>query len=238
MGASEPKDAAGASPQFFMALPPSVGDSRVFFYRCLAVLADLLGADIGPEEPGTREWYRKTRTAVRLGLQGRETLPDQFFDALIRAGIYDQDSSLNAQFIQPAVAAFGCLRVRTALLDYLRNSSNAERAGAARASYWASAAWRWTSTTRDDARGWWQHYRPADPDGSLADLRQAWLETALREFVANEDIEVRRCILPGLPLKRDRYPAELRDLVDEAIAIARAHPDEYIRHRVEIQVNV
>jgi hypothetical protein len=30
---------------------------------------------------------------------------------------------------------------------------------------------------------------------------------------------------------------ELHGLVARAISIARSHPDEYIRHRVEIQVN-
>jgi hypothetical protein len=221
-----------------MALPSPSGDSRAVFYHCLAVLTDLLGADIGPEELGTREWYRKTRTAIRLGLQARETLPDQFFDALIRAGIYDPDPSLNSHVIIPAVAAFGCLRVQTALLDYLRNGTNAERAGAARASYWASAAWRWRRVSGDRGRGWWTHEKPADPDGSLAALRQAWFEAALLEFVANEDIDVRCSILPGLPLSTRRYPAELHGLVAEAINIARAHPHEYVRHRVEIQVNV
>jgi hypothetical protein len=33
-----------------------------------------------------------------------------------------------------------------------------------------------------------------------------------------------------------KHPAEFRELVAEAVRIARAHPDEYIRHRVEHQV--
>ncbi|HEX6520066.1 MAG TPA: hypothetical protein VF070_08655 [Streptosporangiaceae bacterium] len=235
---SEPDDAAGKPPRTFMALPSPSGDSHAIFYHCLAVLTDLLGADIGPEEPGTRAWYYKTLTAIRLGLRARETLPDQFFDALIRVGIYDPNPSRNAQVIKPAVAAFGCLRVQTTLLEYLRNGTNAERAGAARAMYWASAAWRWKQVSGDRGQGWWTHEKPADPDGSLAVLRQAWSEAALREFVANEDIDVRCSILPGLPLITRRWPAELHGLVAEAISIARAHPHEYIRHRVEIQVNV
>jgi hypothetical protein len=58
-----------------------------------------------------------------------------------------------------------------------------------------------------------------------------------REFISNEDIDVRRCILPGLSLRSKHYPAELHALVTEAIRIGRAHPDEYIRHRVEIRVH-
>lgn len=236
LSVSELDDAADKPPLTFMALPSPRGDTRANFYHCVAVLTDLLGADTGPEEPGTRAWYHKTWTAIRLGLRARETLPGQFFDALIRAGIYDPNPSRNAHVIKPAVAAFGCLRVQTALLDYLRNGTNAERAGAARAWYWASAAWRWESGGR--GRGWWTHEKPADPDGSLAAVRQAWFEAALREFVVNEDIDVRCSVLPGLPLSTGRYPAELHGLVTEAIGIARAHPHEYVRHRVEIQVHV
>jgi hypothetical protein len=49
---------------------------------------------------------------------------------------------------------------------------------------------------------------------------------------------VRRCIRPGLPLSIERYPADLHGLVAEAIRIARTHPDEYLRHRDEIQIKV
>jgi hypothetical protein len=71
---------------------------------------------------------------------------------------------------------------------------------------------------------------------AVADLRAQWQEAALREFIANEDLDVRRCVLPGLTLNAANYPAEFRELVAEAVRIARAHPDEYIRHRVEHQV--
>jgi hypothetical protein len=217
--------------------PLCTEDSRAVFSRCLAVLVNRLGADIGTEEFGTPQWRRKARGVIRAGLGGRETLPDQFFDALIRTGIYDPDPSLNAQVIKPATAAFGCLRVGEALLGYLRDGTNAEKAGAARASYWASAVWRWEWASEERERGWWVHERPSYPDGSLASLWQEWREAALREFVANDDIDVRRSILPGLPLSTKHYAGELHGLVAEAISIARSHPDEYIRHRVDIQVN-
>ncbi|MGH3260510.1 MAG: hypothetical protein ACRDNS_00800 [Trebonia sp.] len=71
---------------------------------------------------------------------------------------------------------------------------------------------------------------------AAADLVAQWQEHALREFISNEDLDVRRCILPGLGLNPARYPAGFRERVTEAVRIARAHPDEYIRHRVERQV--
>jgi hypothetical protein len=100
--------------------------------------------------------------------------------------------------------------VQTALLEYLRHGTNPKRAGAARAWYWTRASQKYVESNR------------AEWDG-LASLRAAWREAALREFISNEDINVRRCILPGLPLSIERYPA---------------HPDEYLRHRVEIQIKV
>jgi hypothetical protein len=79
-------------------------------------------------------------------------------------------------------------------------------------------AWYWTGASQKYVEN-----NPAEWDG-LANLRAAWREAALREFISNEDIDVRRCILPGLPLSSERYPADLHPLVAEAIRIARTIP--------------
>jgi hypothetical protein len=100
-----------------------------------------------------------------------------------------------------------------------------ERAGAARAWYWS-----WLPQ-RDGAR-----FSEQAPQNEQHDLRREWRQTALRVFVDNEDLDVRRCILPGLTLRVSDYPDELHPLVAEAIRIARTHPDEYLRHRVEHQI--
>ncbi|MGX7673336.1 hypothetical protein [Plantactinospora sp. DSM 117369] len=47
---------------------------------------------------------------------------------------------------------------------------------------------------------------------------------------------MRRCLLPGLDLKTEHYPEELRPMVEQAIRIARTSSDDYLRHRVEHQV--
>lgn len=63
------------------------------------------------------------------------------------------------------------------------------------------------------------------------------MRVLLTTFVRNPDVDVRRRILPHLELRSVAgYPEELRPMVAEAIAIARAHPDEYIRHRLEVQL--
>ncbi|TKK86922.1 hypothetical protein FDA94_19200 [Herbidospora galbida] len=72
---------------------------------------------------------------------------------------------------------------------------------------------------------------------SVADLAGLLgVEATLREFVGNEHLDVRRNLIPGLRLNPEANPPELRPLVEEVVRIARAHPDGYIRHRVEIQV--
>ncbi|MFJ8435924.1 hypothetical protein ACIQ9P_31950 [Kitasatospora sp. NPDC094019] len=53
------------------------------------------------------------------------------------AAVYDPDPSFCRWFVEPALYVFGRRRVLTALLDYLRTGTTAERAGARRAWYCA-----------------------------------------------------------------------------------------------------
>ncbi|OHV35382.1 hypothetical protein BCD49_05065 [Pseudofrankia sp. EUN1h] len=184
-----------------------------------------------PTEPGTRAWQHAARAAIRRRLREHDKLPEQFFEALVRAGVYEPDPSFNAQFIRPAVENFGRRRVQTALLGFLRGGTNAERAGAVRAWYWTCMPWR----HKAHAVGIMEPVDPAEW-ASLADLRAAWREAILREFVSNEDLAVRRFVLRELTLRNeDYYPADLRVLIGEAIRIGRTHTDEHIRHWFEIQ---
>ncbi|GIJ43817.1 hypothetical protein Val02_07030 [Virgisporangium aliadipatigenens] len=64
----------------------------------------------------------------------------------------------------------------------------------------------------------------------------AWIATALRVFIDDETLRVRQSILTITPLHEEYYPAELLPLRAEVIAVARAHPNEGIRRRVEEQV--
>jgi hypothetical protein len=219
-------------PRTFMALPGRVEDHTASFHRCLADLLELAGAGTAPDD-GTRTWRSAARRVIRQELKEREHLPEEFFGPLIRAGVYDPDPSFNRQFIEPAVTAFGRRRVKTALLDVLRTGTDAERAGAARAWYWTGIPMRVAG--RDSSGAYIYTPESLAEREAVADLRAQWQETALREFVSNEDLDVRRCILPGLTLNPANCPAEFRELAAEAVRIARAHPDEYIRHRVEHQ---
>jgi hypothetical protein len=72
---------------------------------------------------------------------------------------------------------------------------------------------------------------------ALIDLRQRYRNTALRRFVTDDDLDLRRCILPGLDLDPRAYHSDMHDLVTQAVHIARTSDDNYLRHRVEIQVH-
>jgi hypothetical protein len=220
-------------PRTLMALPGRVADHTASFHRCLTDLLELTGADTAPDD-GTTTWQSAARQVIRQVLKEREPLPEEFLGPLVRAGVYDPDPSFNRQFIEPAVTAFGRRRVKTALIEVLRTGTDAERAGAARAWYWTGIPMRVAG--RDGSGAYIYTAESLAEREAVADLRAQWQEAALREFVSNEDLDVRRCVLPGLSLNPANYPGQLRELVAEAVRIARAHPDEYIRHRVEHQV--
>ncbi|GHF72331.1 hypothetical protein GCM10018790_57740 [Kitasatospora xanthocidica] len=215
----ETKDTAGEV-RILQPLPGRTADESQAFDLRLARLLRLIGVEVAPGP----DYQSAARWEVHKAVAGRAELPDEYFEALVEAAVHDPNPSFNRRFVEPALLAFGQRPVRLALLGYLRTGANPERAGAAR-------AWYWTALTVGDGR----NGAPADEGASV---RNAWYETALREFVANADLDVRRCILPGLPLVPRAYPAELHGLVEAAVGIARSHPDEYIRHRAEIQVGL
>ncbi|WP_152050250.1 hypothetical protein [Tautonia marina] len=146
-----------------------------------------------------------------------QPVPKRLFDPMLRAAVLERNPSLNRVFIEPCVRSLGARRVILTLLGYLESGSNAEKAGAASAMYWAV----WAGNPRNE---------------DLGDLRQRFDCQMLREFVAYPDLEVRRRIIPMLRLEADAYPAELSPLIPLAVDVARSHPDEYIRHRIEVQL--
>ncbi|SNX65542.1 hypothetical protein SAMN06272735_7381 [Streptomyces sp. TLI_55] len=219
------------SPRTYAPLPDRPDGRRAAFHGHVAELIEFLGAEPPAAAGPDREWEHEARTIVRRALRAAEAPPEGVFERLVRTGVHDPNPSFNRQFIEPAVRLYGRRRVKAALIDVLRTGSDAERAGAARAWYWTGAPVRYldgeTRVMTPESR--------AEVD-SVADLEAEWQEAALREFIANEDLGVRRCILPGLVLETRRRPAELHGLVAEAVRIARGHSDPYLRDRVEIQV--
>jgi hypothetical protein len=82
-------------------------------------------------------------------------------------------------------------------------------------------------------------YATPESRARVLELKDVWdrkRETYLRVFVFNENVTVRRQVIPSLNLDEESYSLELKPLVQQAIEIARSHPDQYIRHRVEVQL--
>ncbi|GAA2815796.1 hypothetical protein ACFQ0M_00225 [Kitasatospora aburaviensis] len=221
----------GDSLPAFMALPAPEAADNDPFCQCLADVVRVLSLDVA-REPGIDDygWGQRVRAALREACEHDAAFPEQSFEVLLRAAVYDANPSFNRWFVEAALNAFGRRRVRSRMIDYLRTGTDTERAGAAR-------AWYWTALPLDhpQLRAAGPAKSRAESDDSAVAIRE-WNEAALREFVDNEHLDVRRCILPGLPLREYAYPPELHHLVDKAVAIARSHPDEYLQHRVEHQV--
>ncbi|MFJ1761499.1 hypothetical protein ACIOD2_14345 [Amycolatopsis sp. NPDC088138] len=209
-------------------LPGRTTDRSAAYLALLRDLLDLVGAESpAADEPGARvEWHHRARRLVGTTVthRAKEGLaPEEWFEPLIRAAVHEPDPSFTRQLVEPAITAFGHLRVQLALIAHLDTGTAPDMAGAARAWYWTEIAVGYL--TGSDT-----------PTAQSLDLRGRYHRLALRRFVGETDLDVRRCILPGLPLDQALYPAELHDLVTEAVRIARTSGDDYLRHRVELQV--
>jgi len=164
---------------------------------------------LGPEERANGTLI----TAVLWSWRGAAPVPKRAFAPMLRAAIEERDPSFNRKFVEPCVRAYGRRMTVEALLAFLERGTNFEKAGAANALYW-------TSFGEDD----------------LGDVRHVLRQKLLREFVENEDLDVRRAIIGKLSLKPEDYPEAMHPLVTQAIDIARSSSDRYLRHRVEIQL--
>lgn len=222
-----------AAPRSYLPLPGRTDDTLAMYERCLAELIDLLGVGrtaLLSDSGGARfEWQHQARGVVAEAVR---SIPvrQEWFEPLVLAAVYDPDPSFNRQLVEPAVAVFGRRRVQVRLIEYLTLGTNPQRAGAARAWYWTQVPLTYLGRSRTPTPQSQAEY------DAYADLRRQWRDTALQVFLATEDLDVRRCILPGLDLRAEHYPQELRAMVTQAIHLARTHPDEYLRHRVEHQL--
>lgn len=145
----------------------------------------------------------------------RQPVPKRLLKAFLHAGVVERNPSINRFFIEPCIRSWGGREVNQRLLSYLQSGSNVEKSGAASAFYWAKG-------------------NPRNED--LSQVHNMIRSQLLQEFVTNEDVTVRQRIVPLLSLDELAYPPEDRALVARAIAIARTHPDEYVRHRIEVQL--
>jgi hypothetical protein len=162
-------------------------------------------------------------------------VPKRLFADFLDAAINETNPSFNRQFVEPCVKSAGHRAVNEYLLSIVEGDDNTKIAGAVAALYWANMQIRFAG---DVPQYTLQFATPESREAFVAlnDVWQRKRDTFLRVFVNNEDVTVRRQIIPSLNLDESAYPDGLKPLVQRAVEIARNHPDEYIRHRVEVQL--
>jgi hypothetical protein len=234
-----PMASANETPATFQPLPGRTVDRSAVYHALLRALLDLVGVEHPDvDEPDdARRWRHRARRSIGQTVArrakhptGTDGVPDQWLAPLIRAAVHEPDPSFNRQLVEPAIAAFGRRRVQLALLAHLDTGAPADAAGAARGWYWTAVGIRYLPGTTTMTP------QSAAEHEAISDLRERYRRTALRRFLADDDLDLRRCILPGLTLDPQMYPSHMRDHVAQAVQIARTSNDDYLRHRVEIQV--
>jgi hypothetical protein len=130
---------------------------------------------------------------------------------------------------------FGARRVNEYLLQVVETQSDFRKAGTVNALYWAAGR---LSFPRD-ARSFTDENATAESRAAYEELADVWEWRRilfLEMFVCNANVDVRRSIIAMLNLTSEDYPEALRPLVAQAVEIAQRSEDEYIRHRVEVQL--
>ena len=133
---------------------------------------------------------------------------------LMEAAVHELDPSYNRAFIRPLVGAITKAEAIDLLINIGDGGGDLERGGVGRASYWVSI-----------------HLPGRDAE---AEIRlNSW---KLKTFLESDDVVAQRCLITGLRFEDDALSNEALERRDEAIKKARTHPDEYIRHRLQIQL--
>jgi hypothetical protein len=217
---------------------PETAQDGQYKDRCEAMEENLIAdfsAHCPPSSPEEIAWFRNAleheeeKFFAAWVLREPREIPETLYEPMIRAGVHERNPSMNRVFVQPCLAAFGLRRVNETLLEFFENGSEMEKAGAVQAMYWASMIRRRDSDRqKPEARAWFE---------AVGDLWMRQRCRLLREFVSNPSVVVRQRIVPHLDLRNaSSYPDEFQPLVPKAIQIARSHADDYIRHRIEIQM--
>ncbi len=190
------------------------------------------------------EWFNhaleddlKNKFVAHVFFRSNIVLPEELYEPMLRAAVYEIDPSYNRYFVEPCIEAFGLRRVNNSLLEVVRNGDNFEKAGAVNALYWAMRGLAF----RGIPPAYTKEYALPESVKAYEELADVWIERDclfLKEFVNNPDTSVRRSLIPHLKLDDPSYyPEDIRPLVHEAIRVAESHEDEYIRHRLEIKLD-
>ncbi len=167
-------------------------------------------------------------------LEAATSIAEALFCPIMAAAIDEVNPSLNRNFVEPCVRAFGGRRVIEHLLDVLETGADSQKAGAVNALYWAHVPFEFSGDPSEFsyARAWMDTHAYEE----FCRLQQRERTLCLKTFVTNKDLHVRRSLIAHLNLDEASYEPADRPLVSQAIGIARSHSDPYIRQRLAVQL--
>lgn len=130
---------------------------------------------------------------------------------MVRAAVHEPDPSFDGRFIVPLQASYTRDEVARELLPYLTNGTLDEQIGAANAYYHV--------------------YGLGPPQNDMA--RKVW-SRFLRLFIKNDNLELRRFLVPFLAPTDSWYEEDDRQLLRQYVDIASTSDDAYIKNRWQI----
>ena len=205
-----------------LAMPPLQGvvdaNDLVEFRSCAPPTAAALTALLA--DPRYRHFVKSVVDTTRC-------VPDPLVRPMLVAAASTVNPSMNQFFVLPCIESAGRRLVVTTLVEIAMTGADWLKAGATNALYWAwmpgeGLGWSYAVDTIPSAL----LTEPVD------DVRMAFEDWALREFIDNVDVDVRRTMLRHVVAAGKREPA----LFAKAIAIARNHEDAYMRQRLAAEL--
>jgi hypothetical protein len=158
-------------------------------------------------------------------LRQAAVFPQELFEPMLQAAIDELNPSVCRTFVEPCISAFGQVPTIEHLMRVVRMGPDFDKAGAVNAMHWTY-----------NEKGGADLTSRASSDHALEELVGRRRILFMDTFVNNTNLDVRRSIMCQLELEPLLYPPQLKEKVKLAQEIARTHPDEYIRHRVDVQL--
>jgi len=205
-------------------------------------LVNLINRDKSGLKPEDYEWFKKALLDenrvlfviffLREIIKG---MPKKLYQHMIKAAMLEDKATHNRKFVELCLKTYGYREVYNTLFKYLEDGSNEEKIGAVKVFYWIKPRLVYAKNAKDHSFKNATH-ESKELYNSVRGLEIRKNYLYLKEFVKNEDLDVRRAIIPALKLKIEFFPEEVKPLAEQAIEIARTSDDAYIRERVEVQL--
>lgn len=159
-----------------------------------------------------RDEERKWVAAAILAIKPDSARP--LVKNLLTAGLKEADPSLNRAFVTPLEHVSNWPEIVDFIIEAADQGDNLIRGGVGRLAYWL----------RRDIPGY--------GDEPISQLN-SWM---ILEFCRNDDLVVRRCLIPQLRLDGSNVDDEAREKIPDVTELARKSGDEYINQRLDIHL--